>query len=90
MHRDIKPENILMTHEGDPKIADFGIAKPLDKQNYAWKNTPRRGVPKYMAPEFLFGGDYDYPADIYALAVTFFDCLEEAGMLLESFKIQKE
>jgi serine/threonine protein kinase len=35
MHRDIKPENILMTHEGDPKIADFGIAKPLDKQNYA-------------------------------------------------------
>jgi hypothetical protein len=43
-----------------------------------------------MAPEFLFGGDYDYPADIFALAVTFFDCLEEAGMLLESFKIQKE
>jgi eukaryotic-like serine/threonine-protein kinase len=75
-----------MTKEGDPKIADFGIAKPLNKQDDSENNTPRLGVEKYMAPEFKSGGKYDYPADIYALAVTFLDCLEDAGMLLTNLR----
>jgi len=78
IHRDIKPVNILMTHDGTPKIADFGIAKLLDPENLKRNHTPACGVHKYMAPEF-FNGVYDYPADIYALAVTLFESLEEPG-----------
>ena len=41
IHRDIKPKNILL-HEGIVKIADFGVAKMIDKykQNITFEGTP--------------------------------------------------
>lgn len=49
IHRDIKPENILI-HNGNFKIADFGLAKPIANVE-TLENISTKGTPLYMAPE---------------------------------------
>lgn len=85
VHRDIKPENLLMDKEGRVKIADFGIAKIVDRpsSDHPHDNDPSdhsratlAGTPQYMAPEQ--GSDpakVDHRADIYSLGVVLYELL---------------
>eukprot|EP01137_Pigoraptor_chileana_P029696 Opistho-2@15198 len=72
MHRDIKPENILYAHPGpdaDLKLADFGLAKVLEKDlSY---NT-MCGTPGYIAPEIILSKPYGTPVDMFAVGVILF------------------
>ncbi|MHC4545215.1 MAG: protein kinase domain-containing protein, partial [Planctomycetota bacterium] len=79
VHRDIKPENILLDKKGRVKIADFGLARLLDRPATAFTLTQagqRMGTPHYMAPEQIQGGhEVDHRADIYSLGVVFYEML---------------
>ncbi|WP_162273957.1 serine/threonine-protein kinase [Mariniblastus fucicola] len=76
VHRDIKPENILLTSNGEIKIADFGLARVGDEAD----NTLTRagitvGTPLYMSPEQIEGAEVDIRSDIYSLGVTLYHML---------------
>jgi tRNA A-37 threonylcarbamoyl transferase component Bud32 len=80
VHRDIKPSNILFDKKGRVKIADFGLAKLMEKNgelsSNAGQTTLVMGTPHYMAPEQVEKpGEVDHRADIYSVGVVFYEML---------------
>ncbi|MFF3854484.1 protein kinase [Micromonospora sp. NPDC002575] len=71
VHRDYKPENVLVTAQGESKLADFGIAMPIGGES----STTVTGTPRYMAPEQWTGAAAAPACDIYAATATFYECL---------------
>jgi serine/threonine-protein kinase len=74
IHRDLKPSNILLGEDGTPRIADFGLAKRLDRDDGLTTSGGPLGTPRYMAPEQTGGeqGQIDARTDVYGLGATLY------------------
>jgi serine/threonine-protein kinase len=74
IHRDIKPENMILTTDGNVKLADLGLARPTGDAEWARAEYGMAiGTPYYISPEQVRGQvDVDIRADIYGLGGTLY------------------
>ena len=75
IHRDVKPANVLLSHDGDVLLTDFGIAKIYEETLQLTGEGTMVGTPAYMAPEQLQGKTVDARTDLYALGVVLYQAL---------------
>jgi serine/threonine-protein kinase len=74
IHRDIKPENVILTKEGEVKLADLGLARLTDDEKWGLSEAGMAiGTPYYISPEQVRGQtNIDIRADIYSLGATLY------------------
>lgn len=77
VHRDLKPSNVLVRHDGQVKLLDFGIAKLLAAEDSASSTVLTLDgasalTPRFAAPEQVSGGNVTTATDLYALGVLLY------------------
>src|SRR5205814_3965262 len=79
VHRDVKPENVFLTHEGDVRLLDFGVARLLETTDpvSATLSGHAIGTPAFMAPEQALGRvrEIDARTDLWAVGATMYALL---------------
>lgn len=73
LHLDLKPGNVLLDEDGEPLVADFGLARRLEETLAGSDEVS--GTPSYMAPEQVAGGALGVATDVYALGATLYETL---------------
>ncbi|XAR48352.1 Non-specific serine/threonine protein kinase [Bertholletia excelsa] len=74
VHGDLKPTNILLTHDFEPLVGDFGLARRQVDGQLA-QGTRANGAFGYMAPEYALTGLVTEKADVYAFGVVLLELL---------------
>jgi serine/threonine protein kinase len=75
VHRDVSPQNILLSHTGEIKLIDFGIAKSRMRMHHSVAGSAIKGKLRYMAPEHAAGASVDRRTDVYALGIVLWEML---------------
>ncbi|WP_410652463.1 serine/threonine-protein kinase [Amycolatopsis sp. cmx-4-54] len=77
LHRDVTPNNILITEDGQAKIADFGLSHVTGEGTMTGDGLVV-GTPAYLSPEVADGEEPGYPSDVFSLGSTLYTVLEGA------------
>ncbi len=79
IHRDFNPSNILLSYQGEVKVADFGIARAAvrDSKTVAGGLKGKMG---YLSPEQVGGKDLDLRSDIFTAGITMWEMLTSRRM----------
>ncbi|MGI8430825.1 MAG: protein kinase domain-containing protein, partial [Chthoniobacterales bacterium] len=77
LHRDIKPGNILLDAQGEPHLADFGLARLVETESTVTRTLEVLGTPSYIAPEQASGktAELSGATDVYGLGAVFYQLL---------------
>lgn len=76
IHRDVSPSNIFISHAGEVKLGDFGIAKEPNQSSKTQVGQLKGKVP-YMSPEQILGERIDQRADVFAAGIVLWECLAQ-------------
>jgi serine/threonine protein kinase len=74
VHRDISPQNVFVTHDGNVKLCDFGIAKSAAQLTETRVGT-LKGKIRYMSPEQCRSEPLDRRSDVFALSIVLWELL---------------
>ncbi len=74
VHRDIKPENVLISDDGDVKIADFGLVRAVAEAKIT-SDSVILGTAAYLSPEQVTSGNAGPRSDVYAAGVLIYELL---------------
>jgi len=80
VHRDVSPGNILVSWEGEVKVADFGIAKSALRSRETTGEQVKGKLP-YIAPEQLRQSGVDRRTDIYSLGAVMYEALTDRWLV---------
>jgi serine/threonine protein kinase len=87
IHRDVSPQNVLLSHEGDVKLVDFGIAKANQR-----RQQTEAGVIKgkfcYMSPEQAWGEELDARSDVFASGICLYEMVAGEVLFLEGSALE--
>ena len=74
VHRDIKPENVLISDDGEVKIADFGLVRALAEAKIT-STSVILGTAAYLSPEQVGTGDAGPASDVYGVGILAYELL---------------
>jgi serine/threonine protein kinase len=83
VHRDVSPQNILISFDGDVKLADFGIAKAATKASSTDRGA-LRGKLLYMSPEQAWGRPIDLRSDVFSAGIVLYELVTEQKPFMAS------